>query len=358
MQVNTLNISEISKLAKPLSTFYNKNAIIPTLIIEAGVTLGRSKEAYKRGGKIEATERFIEQGVSALIWLYGVQALKNSGEFILKKLLKTSNLKAHPNFKAANTLFATGLATYFIGFILPKINNFLVKKIINKDNKKDSLKKDSVLKNTTLDQFKNNAKNNTDSLNFRGNSLINLANLIENNSTARLLITDTGVIAGRCHNAKNKYKKIEGIFRDIASIYFYLYAPKHISKGLNKLFKNADVDPDTLNKTVSILLDKVKDKNLTTDNFKSLISNEIKDSKVNQDFISQLENYALKKGKTINSETIKTAAKKNINKNFIFQALGIMGAIYALGTLIPKVQYAITRKLTNKNEYPGLDEYK
>ena len=65
--------------------FYNSNAVIPTLIIESGVTAGRTKEAYKKSGKIEATERLVEQGTSAIVWLWGVQAFKKIGEVLGKK---------------------------------------------------------------------------------------------------------------------------------------------------------------------------------------------------------------------------------------------------------------------------------
>ena len=91
MHINNHNHNQNFKgfnFAKPLEQFYNANATIPTLIIESGVTLGRAYEANKRGGIPEAKDRLIEQGISAVVWIYGVKALKNIGDFIGKKLLK------------------------------------------------------------------------------------------------------------------------------------------------------------------------------------------------------------------------------------------------------------------------------
>ena len=156
MRINNYeqNFKNLSALKKPLGAFYNANATIPTLIIETGVTTGRAFEANKRGGKKEATERLVEQGISAIVWIYGVQALKNIGEFFGKNILKIDDLnfdvgfdalrnpiknnnisKKTMGFKAGNILLSTALATYFIGFILPKINH----KISSKFNKNTAL---------------------------------------------------------------------------------------------------------------------------------------------------------------------------------------------------------------------------
>ena len=87
-QKNNPNFKSLSSLAKPLGQFYNANATIPTLIIESGVTLGRAHEANKRGGKPEAVDRLVEQGVSAVVWIYGVKFLKNIGDFCGKEVIE------------------------------------------------------------------------------------------------------------------------------------------------------------------------------------------------------------------------------------------------------------------------------
>ena len=47
-----------------------------------------------------------------------------------------------------------------------------------------------------------------------------------------------------------------------------------------------------------------------------------------------------------------------MRKNFVFYALGTAISIYALGFLIPKIQYIIRRKLTNSDEFVGIREDK
>ena len=261
-------------LTKTLGTFYNPNAVLPTLVIETGVTLGRAKQASKRGGKQEATERLVEQGVSALVWVYGVQVLKKMGDFVGKNVLGIKDLefdvgrdflrnpiknnKINANtagFKVGNILLSTALATYFIGFILPKINHKISSKVVEKEKQEKENQNNeakTTLKPTKLEEFKNSSKKNLTftSLIDKG---ISLAHTLENNQTARLLITDTGVVGGRFYNSRNKYEKIESLFRDISSIYFYLLSSNHVVKLFDKLTKNADItySPVSKNKGVT-----------------------------------------------------------------------------------------------------------
>ncbi|MBQ2984126.1 MAG: hypothetical protein IJD57_04960 [Candidatus Gastranaerophilales bacterium] len=472
MRANTINnqtnFKALSPFASSLGAFHNANATIPTLAIETGVTLGRSFEANKRGGKIEATERFVEQGISALVWIYGVQTLKKMGDFVGKNILKIEDLnfdvgrdilrnpiknnkisKKAAAFKVGNILTATTLATAFIGFVLPKINHF----ITNKTLKKEKNIKQTTLKAPSMSEFQNNLKTNK---NISFTSLIDkgisLAHTLENNSTARLLITDTGVVGGRFKNGRNKYEKIEGLFRDISSIYFYLFSTKHCVNLFNKLAQNKDINPEVVKNTTKMLEEALGDKtisaqglkellneNITKENLekleglfkekevislekffetfdetqkaydmtklqpffeqnpvlsktqaKDVLSNSISsdpkflketmnlatkgasDDKLKfvskkhleslrkqiDDFIEQISQTAQKEGKEIDKNYIQNIAKKNISKNFAFYTLATGISIFALGILIPKVQYFITKKLTKENDFPGIKEYK
>lgn len=447
-----LNFSGIA--TKALGQFYNANATIPTLIIETGVTLGRAHEANKRGGKPEAIDRLVEQGVSAIVWVYGVKILKSIGDLIGKSIFKIKDLnfdvgfdklrnptkyidKKALNFKAGNILTSTALATYFIGAILPKINKAILKKTL----KKQEEVKTTTLKAESFDEFKKKT-----AVSFKG--LINAAHVLENNSTARLFITDTGVIAGRFANAPNKYRKIEGLFRDIASIYFYLGATKDIVKILNGK-SNANINPKTLDKTVELLIEKLKENpNLSNEEFYDLaikkadvdsLKELFKDKKVisvddfikkfpdfadkaksmaklqfiesgngilsfeqasdvlsnawvsnpkflketyddtigkniadkltfvsskdlNEtrasidNFVKQIFNSAQKNSIKIDEDFIKKIAKTNVRKNLLFNIIGTAISIFALGTLIPKAQYAITKKMTNENKFHTEEE--
>lgn len=461
-QKNNQNFKALSQVAKPLGQFYNANATIPTLVIETGVTLGRAHEAKKRGGTPEAIDRLVEQGISAIVWIYGVKFLKNIGDFLGKKFLNIKDLnfdigfdelrnptkyidKKALGFKASNILISTAIATYFIGSILPKMNNAILDKILKKNKKEEETEK-TTLKPTSFDDFKNKTKKSNPSFTSLFSGVVNGAHILENNSAARLLITDTGVIAGRFHNAPNKYRKIEGLFRDIASIYFYLLATSHIVFGLNKISKNTDINPKTLEKTLEMLSQKIKEnpdmkiedflsqatqkpndiskaaldelfkgkKVISVDDFIKTfpeLSKKAKDMALmqyiengngvlsyqqaldtlsnswtsNPEFLKETLKYAT--GKEIDSKTcfvsskdlnkirksidsfienlsaplkqhgkldfdfIEKYANKTLKKSFGFNIVGTAISMYALGILIPKIQYAITRKLTNENKF-------
>ena len=461
-QENNQNFKALSQVAKPLGQFYNANATIPTLVIETGVTLGRAHEAKKRGGTPEAIDRLVEQGISAVVWIYGVKFLKNIGDFLGKKFLNIKDLnfdigfdelrnptkyidKKALGFKASNILISTAIATYFIGSILPKMNNAILDKILKKNKKEEETEK-TTLKPTSFDDFKNKTKKSNPSFTSLFSTVVNGAHILENNSAARLLITDTGVIAGRFHNAPNKYRKIEGLFRDIASIYFYLLATSHIVFGLNKISKNTDINPKTLEKTLEMLSQKIKENpDMKVEDFLSQATKKVddiskaaldelfKDKKVISvdDFIKTFPELSKKAkdmasiqyiengngvlsyqqaldtlsnswtseagflketlkyatGKEIDSKTcfvsskelnkvrksidsfienlseplkqhgkldfdfIENYANKTLKKSFGFNIVGTAISMYALGILIPKIQYAITRKLTNENKF-------
>ena len=459
------NFKSLSVLAKPLGAFYNANATIPTLIIESGVTAGRSIEANKRGGKMEATERLVEQGVSAVVWIWGVQALKKIGDFIGKKALnldlnfdvgfdvlrnpiknnKISSLAK--NYKVGNLLVSTALATYFTGFVIPKINH----KISSKINEKSKKEQATALTNVSFEDFENNSKkqeNKEIAFTSLADKALSLAHTLENNQTTRLLITDSGVVAGRFHNSRNKYEKIESLFRDISSIYFYLFSTNHFVKLMNKITGNTDISPKALKSTVEMLqkqdfsskdflkttlgevskeqldiveelfnqkqvinveefvlkfpelkakafdmakLQPIFEGNgvLTKQQAKDVLNNGlVSDPKFLKDmlskatdgassdklrfvkkenlekirnsvdkFIKEIDSSASKSGQKIDSELIKKIANKNIFKNFAFYSIGTAISIYALGILIPKVQYFITKKLTKQDKFPGATNY-
>ena len=67
-------------------------------------------------------------------------------------------------------------------------------------------------------------------------------------------------------------------------------------------------------------------------------------------FIKQVKT-SIKENDVLNEEFIKKIAKKNISKNFLFNTIGTAISIFALGVLIPKAQYAITKKLTNEDKF-------
>ncbi len=483
---NKLNFKNVGILAKPLGVFYDTNAVLPTFLIEGGVTSGRSAVAYKRGGRAEASDRLVEQGASAVVWIWGVQFLKKINEKLAQMFLNFKNKnnskadfdfdigfdalrnpvqnnlkngKISKNiavFKMINLLASTALATFFIGFILPKINNKITDSILRKEkNTKDV----SMLDNLSFEKYRHS---NSKKISFTSSFLSTFAHSIENNSKFRMLLTDSGVVSGRFLNGRNKYMKIEGLFRDIASIYFYLASTKHIVKLLNKITKNTDINPVTLDETVKFLSFKInsddgilkqdfvehlkdglsnddisrldslfkekkavsfeefceffndktqlnddflkKAKKMTnlqpvfdekrflsktqaydvlssswlsnpeflkntmnkttkgkSDNPLKFVSMEFLDNerKTIHDFVQRVISNAEKDNQNlITKEYIEKIARKTTTKNFIYYSFATALSTFVLAIIIPKIQYFITKKLTNQNKFPQAQEYK
>ena len=74
------------------------------------------------------------------------------------------------------------------------------------------------------------------------------------------------------------------------------------------------------------------------------------------EFVEQVHKSALDDKCEITQDYIKKIAKNNIGKNFAFNVIGTAISIYALGFLIPKIQYAITKKLTNEDKFHTEEE--
>ena len=60
-----------STMRKVVTKLDRKGAILPVLLLEATVTGGRTYQAYKRDGFVEARERVTEESLGAVFWLFG-----------------------------------------------------------------------------------------------------------------------------------------------------------------------------------------------------------------------------------------------------------------------------------------------
>ena len=85
--INNTNIAFKSGpwYANALTYMTSQDALGPILALESTVDVGRSANAYKRGGKNEMRERLIEDLTGAAVWLFGVKILNSFGDKILKK---------------------------------------------------------------------------------------------------------------------------------------------------------------------------------------------------------------------------------------------------------------------------------
>ncbi|MCK7470127.1 MAG: hypothetical protein MZU95_04475 [Desulfomicrobium escambiense] len=77
--------------------------LLPVILLETAVTSGRSYQGAKRGGWIEFRERFVEESMAALIWLFGVKALQKAFDFALHKGFKYNTKFDHVTDKLAQS---------------------------------------------------------------------------------------------------------------------------------------------------------------------------------------------------------------------------------------------------------------
>ena len=263
-----------ANVSKFITKMTKADALAPVIALEATVTLGRTFQAYKRGGWDEARERGIEETTGAIVWLYGVNVLNKLGDKILGKMLgpKGKNFdvgtdkilrtpfdnymkKGAPKgisskhvalLKGFKVLSSVVLADMFIGLVVPKVNQNITKLMQGKKLEQEQAKAKYAKK------FNTNVGENPS---FKGGfSAINtFTNAIENSNTGKLLSTDAGLISGRMYSARNKDERREIAIRDIGSIYFYMWAQGHVRNVLNYIQTGKS---ERLNPTTATSLDK------------------------------------------------------------------------------------------------------
>lgn len=281
-------------------TLANPDAFTSTVILESAVTGGRGYNAYKRGGVNELRERAFDDIVSAVFWMKGVDIFNNIGnkvgshvlklpttEFdvgkdalrtpfsnvvddLSKKVGDTGNIKKLEKklavFKFSKIILSTLLATGFVGFVLPKINQAITRKIIHKD--KEQQTQENLNKPNTNGENKNNRnidiytklasvsfdefakrlvpQNNPTFTGLSPSVMTTVAHYLENNKVCKLLSSDVGILSGRVTTARNKDEGIEYLFRDSASSFFYIASTPLIYSLLQKVTgssKFTTIDP-------------------------------------------------------------------------------------------------------------------
>lgn len=265
---------------KFVSSMSKADALVPIILLEACVTGGRSYYAYKRGGFIEGRERITEESVAAVFWLGGVTAFNKMGDAIGKKLLgfkdinfdvghdgirkplnnflnatnthgsnawikklrvKNITPKTLAVFKFTKVISSILLANGVVGFVVPKINQKITEHYQKSIATVDSNKQKQQNNEKSLQAFftglnPKNKKDKNPSFNaMSGQALFTLAHCFENDAKYKLISTDVGIAGGRAVNARNKYERREILFRDIGSMYFYLFCRPHVNAFLNYL---------------------------------------------------------------------------------------------------------------------------
>ena len=238
-------------VANIITTLTKPDAMAPIIGLEATVTGGRTIQAKKRGGKDEARERLIEESTGAIVWLWGVKFLNSIGDKILEKMFggnfdvgtdkvlrtpfdnfmkknppKNFSAKQVATIKAVKVLSSVLLADAFIGLVVPPLNQKLTRNLSKK--RKEEQVQDKL-------ELQNKVESKSNNPTFKGAlEAINVfTHAIENTNTGKLLSTDAGLVSGRMYSARNNDERREIAIRDIGSIYFYMWAQRHVGNVLN-----------------------------------------------------------------------------------------------------------------------------
>ena len=244
------------------------------IMLEAFVEAGRTYQAYRRGGFDEGRERITEEFTAAVFWLGGVKAFNAINDKIGKWILglKTANFdlgedKARnplktflhseiAKFKSAKLITSILLANAMIGFVVPKLNQRITRYYHRNDNAKPQTVQQNQEQMTqqtqqqpqtqqsslaynpvsvNMDKFIADAKTRSKDVSFGASPLLSLAFNLENNTTWQLLSTDIGTTSGRTISARNNDERREILFRDLSSIYFYMFNMPNINNWLNRI---------------------------------------------------------------------------------------------------------------------------
>ena len=284
-------------LSKVITKMTKADALAPVIALEATVVTGRTYQAYKRGKWDEARERFIEESMGSVVWLGGVASLNKLGDKAIGKILKkpganfdvgTDKILRTPfdNFmknvapkgfspkqvaliKGAKVMTSIVLANLFIGFVMPKINQGLTKKLRHERR---------------VENEQNTPKKTNSQPSFKGGPIgaINaFTNCIENTNTGKLLSSDAGIAGGRMYNARRKEERREIAIRDIGSIYFYMWAQGHVGNLMNLVESGhaTRLNPSTTKIFNEYLSKYVGDKDIDVNEFKKAVLGEEKELK-------------------------------------------------------------------------------
>ena len=496
-------------------------AMLPLIALECFVTGGRTIQAYNRGGFDEARERFTEEAIGAAFWFAGVKMFNKMNDYIGKKVLnladtnfdvgkdkvrnplanylkdKGKNLseKTIGKFKLAKVGASIILANILVGLVVPKINQKITVSLHNKreatnnnEKSKNSQQPNNINEkqtpekqyfNHSIDNFSSTDNKKKDvSFGMNAQGILSLANNFENNNIYQLLSTDVGIAGGRAISSRNEHERTEVLFRDLSSIYFYMFSIPNIHSWMNWIedgkktrldpvaskqvtdhlklamaehkdglspddFKklalgdetnlgfmtksldakfdsngiiklndlieqikaNKELSPAQISeyidraKRMSTLQPKITDTSILTkiqvedvfkggalnmpeflnnlyglssnnemfgnntkykhqDPYRFVSSNELLDVKKDMiEHINQIVNKAKDSSKKITLKTVENADKINFAKNAFNRTIGFGISAIFLSTLIPKIQYWITAKMTGQNSFPGMTDY-
>ena len=318
MKVNSVSKFSNSLLKRTVTQLGKSGALLPVVLLEVAVDTGRAYQAYKRGGATEMRERMTDDISAGVFWLFGAVWLNKLGNWAGKKFLGIKNpsfslgqdkarngfkqaIAANPNvsakklswFKLGKVMSSIALAIGFIGWVLPKINQTITRKLSNKQKSVNAKGNQNIIENANnlFEDFNKYKKQQQTSSKpgFKGllspEMVGKIAHNLEHNATWRLSTIDGGILVGRTTNARTFDEGLEYGVRDAISSYFYLWAPAHIIALCNKFDKfgglNTKIDPVSATHVSNYLSNIVKDSKISVSKFEQLMFGKIDKKKFN-----------------------------------------------------------------------------
>lgn len=404
-----------------ISAIGNNRSVYPLILRDCGIevpskiyiTRKENLKESKTKANDATREKFIDEYATSAVWLGGIpfvekfynKFIKNKGfnpnadiklfkeedfQGIKYNINKFKNLAAEEikdlekfqnnrltieKLTAGKFAAATLIPIALMGFVLPKLNFALTKKI--KDKRK--INTAEKLQKPTMGEF-TSGKN----LSFTGNWISTIANL---KTVDKMAVTDGGLTVGRVTTSRNKDEACVNAFRMVGSMILNfvtpIYIAKFLDKSANKVF-GVNVNLDPLIMGDKNLVAAIKNNNIELPKsdspkdlfefidskpqslFSQLASSQGKivylknnfrdprkyvDTKDLGNFRNQLENF------------IKTAQKSSDITKFVKKAKFVKGvnilsnvlmSSALLAIALPKFQYGFNKLLTGSYSDPGL----
>lgn len=370
-------------------TLYNKYMRKKGWNPDVNLKLFKENEIIAKRNAKKSLNDAVVQGID-----YNIEKFKNiqakDVQDAVADLIKVKNNKAgYEKLLTGKFCAATIIPTVIMGFILPKLNFALTRKLREKkaetqQNFSPSNTFTSSFTPLKSDIFTNFTSQNKTDLTFTGNLSSTIANL---RTVDKMAISDGGLTVGRVTTSRNKEEAYVNAYRMIGSMILNFVTPVYIAKGLDKLansiFKlNVNLDPKILDSEEFI--NAVKNKTLEMPKSKSAKDIiEFLDTKSESLFckfakdmkkvtylksgyrdprryidiedmgklINEFENFI--KSANSSSDIVKFAKKAKFVKGFnILANVGISSLL--LAGVLPKTQYLFTKAVTGSYTDPGL----
>lgn len=328
MNINKVGSFTANVAKKAITQLGKPSALLPIALLEVTVDTGRAVQAKKRGGYTEMRERLTDDVSAGVFWLFGAKYLNKFGDYVGKKLFGIQNPvfsagkdKARDGLKQSilvnSSHSATKLAAFkfskvaisilaavgFIGWILPKVNQAITRKLRgNSDNQNQNKPQNNVNINAKkifedFENYKKPKNKSKPSFGFKlsAETIGRFAHKLEHDSRYRLGATDGGILVGRTTNARTFDEGLEYGFRDAVSSYFYLAATGNIFSLMNtigrlkvengKIVKSAGnisaIDPSSAVHINNHLEKVLNGKKVSVENFEKLVLGKLDEKKFN-----------------------------------------------------------------------------